>query len=634
MDPRLRQASTSSFKDRKVSTPPDRLHRQARQSILFEERRSPIFRDDLFSSLPLFRTQGLGRADTGGTNVSPTEAHPGHRWQKPAQGWNVDSLEEQQELSDVFPVPSPVLSENDRSRRKSNQAAREHAPDVSVVEAQNSQFANTPTNTYSRSPLLRGLANLLPRSTTLKPGAISGLHVASVAATAHAMAILRHQSYLHNQRQHIYITEYEAGTSVKPKRVPMTLNHISGIQHYLMEASTSRFKAPLLRVVYVQNNVEAMDFLSNIFRLDHSSFEKFEGSFKDWIHEQKNYRGSSSKTISWKPTYDVTRDITCTVFGLDLGSGLADIQAAPNIALPGRKRLDPRVLTTGLSASRPQRLSIYLQRKLDGFPEAGRMGVFNTSANEKWQCAHQNTILIYENSHDDCEEIIQGPALLDLEWKSNNTKDESPDIALIRTMEHILLHAFTKVLRAWRKQLALLSIQHAQLEDRVYGQPSDDSHATELWAMSKYLWSMAKLVNRHSNLIEDVQEHFNSFAERSNDYAWLDDISKDFRQASVTIQEDFIRPTEHMIDLVGHELTSCRYLPYRTNSNTDVQIRQHPRLATIPRAQCQSLEAQLDNLHFPAAHVSGWILWYERERFRALPFYQILLHHCFPSGKL
>jgi hemoglobin-like flavoprotein len=244
------------------------------------------------------------------------------------------------------------------------------------------------------------------------------------------------------------------------------------------------------------------------------------------------------------------------VFGLDLGSGLAGIQAAPDIALPGKKNLDPRVLTIGLSSSRPQRMSVYVQRKLDGFPEAGKIGVFNTSASEKWQCAHQNTILIYENSHDDCEEIIQGPALLGLEWKAAATRDEDVETALIRTMEHILLHVFTKVLRAWRKQLALLSIQHAQLEDRVYGQPSDDSHATELWAMSKYLWGMAKLVNRHSNLIEDVQENFNQFAERRGDVEWLDDVARDFRQASVTIQEDFIRPTEHMIDLVRLLVTS------------------------------------------------------------------------------
>jgi hypothetical protein len=366
MDPQLRRASTSSFRERRFSNPIDRLHRQARQSILFEERKSPVFRDDLFSSLPLFRTQGLSRTPTAETDVSPTRAHPGRRLPEPPGGWDSRTSGNDHELSKIFPVPKPAIT-NISAPLKSCEG-HQVAPDVGTVEAQPSGYADSPERNSPRFTLLQRLSNILPRSTAVKPGAINGLQIASAAATAHAKAILHHGSYLHNQRQQIYITEYEAGDTTRPKRIPMTLNHISGIQHYMMEASTPRFKAPLLRVIYVQNNAEAMDFLTNMFHLDHASFEKFEGSFKDWINKQQSHR-DSSKTISWKPTYDVTRDITCTVFGLDLGSGLAGVQAAPAIPLPGRKSFDPRVLTRGLSASRPQRLSVYVQRKLDGFPE-------------------------------------------------------------------------------------------------------------------------------------------------------------------------------------------------------------------------------------------------------------------------
>jgi hypothetical protein len=572
MDPRLRDSSTATFGERKGSAPADRLHRQARQSILFEERRSPVFRDDLFSSLPRFKTQGVGRSATGGTNVSPTEAHPGHRIPEPPGGWTFDDSNQNPGLSasDVFPIVGSEPSKENPLAPNTGRDSRPLALDENEVEAQPSAIADSSTRQYSRwSALSQRLGNLLPRSASVKPGAISGLRVASAAATAHARALLHHQKYMHSQRQNIYITEYEDGPTVKPRRVPMSLNHISGIQHYLMEASTSRFKAPLLRVIYVQNNAEAMDLLTNVFHLDHVSFDKFEGSFKDWIHDESGHRDSSNKTIAWKPTYDLTRDITCTVFGLDLGAGLAGTQPARDIALPGKKSLDPRLPTTGPSASRRQRLSIYLQRRLNGFPEAGKMGVFNTSANDKWQCARQNTILIYENSHDDCEEIIHGQGLLDVEWKTTtttttNSQTADADAALIRTMEHILLHVFGKILRAWRKQLGLLSLQHAQLEDRVYGQPADDSPAPELWAMSKHLWSLTKLVNRHANLVEDVQENFNQFAERRahEPLDWLHEIARDFRQASITIQDDFIRPTEHMIDLVrlprqNHSSISC-----------------------------------------------------------------------------
>jgi hypothetical protein len=283
MDPRLRRASTSSFRERKFSNPVDRLHRQARQSILFEERKSPIFRDDLFSSLPLFRTQGLALTKTSDGEVSPTQAHPGHRLPEPRGGWGSISSKSGAEISDFFPIPRPEAARRRSVPFKTKTVLDEFALDGDAIEAQSARLSYT----NARFSLWDRFLNLFPRSQIVKPGAISGLQVASAAATAHAKAILHHQSYLHNQRQHIYITEYEVGDSIKPKQIPMTLNHISGIQRYLMEASTPRFTAPLLRVIYIQNNAEAMDFLTNVFRLDHASFEKFEGSFKDWIHEQK-----------------------------------------------------------------------------------------------------------------------------------------------------------------------------------------------------------------------------------------------------------------------------------------------------------------------------------------------------------
>lgn len=62
---------------------------------------------------------------------------------------------------------------------------------------------------------------------------------------------------------------------------------------------------------------------------------------------------------------DVTRDITCTAFVLDVGSGLVGIQAAPSISPPGKQSIAPGGFAPGPSASR---LSIYVQRKLEGFP--------------------------------------------------------------------------------------------------------------------------------------------------------------------------------------------------------------------------------------------------------------------------
>lgn len=106
MDPQLRRASTSSFRERRFLNPIDRLHRQARQSILFEERKSPVFRDDLFSSLPLFRTQGLGRTPTAETMFLP----PGPTQADDCQSLLVDGTPEPQGMimssQKSFPYPS------------------------------------------------------------------------------------------------------------------------------------------------------------------------------------------------------------------------------------------------------------------------------------------------------------------------------------------------------------------------------------------------------------------------------------------------------------------------------------------------------------------------------------------------
>ena len=380
MDPLEKRSSVASLNERNVSNQTDRLHRQARQSILYEERASPAFRDDLFASLPPFRTQGLGRTGTSGTDISPTDdPHPGTKISESALGRYSLRRDSFRGLSDIFPVPRGSIAKPSPTRRKSSVAVQLPSLDEEAAEAQIDKASDQHSQNEEAPSLFSRLGSLIPGSGSIKPGAISGLRVASGTAVAHGKAILRQPSYLHSNRQYVYITEYTKD-SAKPTRIPMSLNNISGIQHYLMEASKPRFTPPALRLIYVQNNEEAMDFLTGVFRLDHPSFEKFEGSFKDWVHETRTNQGRLAKTVSWKPSCDLTRDITCTLFGLDLGSSLEN--PVPSLPSPGKKGRSPQAPRQGLSAPQPQRLSVYLQRALDGFPEPGKMGIFNTNATE------------------------------------------------------------------------------------------------------------------------------------------------------------------------------------------------------------------------------------------------------------
>lgn len=296
---------------------------------------------------------------------------------------------------------------------------------------------------------------------------------------------------------------------------------------------------------YVHNHEEAMQFLSDSLCIEHSHFEKAERSLREWITTPRANRGAFDKAVAWRPCYDISRDLICTIFGLELGSEL-DAHIA-------REKLSTRdaIRRANKKASSYSRLSVYMQRRLPSFPQGSRMEVFNSGTRgwQKWTKA--NTIVIYETTSMERPRIIDALKIQSLELRQTQTNDgRSPVPAEVVACENIVLSVLDNILRAWRRQITLLSVQHEFLEDQVYERPSDDSHAGGLWGMSQHSLELAKLVNRHSTLCQDVQEYFNVFSERNEGHLWLEDILKGFRQISVSIREDFIGPTDYMIDLV------------------------------------------------------------------------------------
>ena len=296
---------------------------------------------------------------------------------------------------------------------------------------------------------------------------------------------------------------------------------------------------------YVNNHEDAMDFLTDAFCIDHPHFEGSERSFRDWVRTRRANRAAFDKAIAWRPAYDLARDITCTIFGMELGHELEAHIARENI----KTRDAVRRANTRFSSY--QRISVYMQRHLAGFPQGARMDVFNSGTRGWRKWAKANTILIYESASGSQAQIVDALKLQNLELRHPGSTDEWATIpAAITATENIITSVLESILRAWRRQITKLSVQHELLEDRVYERPSDDSHAGGLWGMSQHSLEMAKLVNRHSTVCQDVQEYFNNFAERDEDNDWLDNILKGFRQTSVSIREDFIGPTDYMIDLV------------------------------------------------------------------------------------
>ena len=287
-----------------------------------------------------------------------------------------------------------------------------------------------------------------------------------------------------------------------------------------------------------------MDFLTEAFCVDHPHFEKSERGFREWTKKAHANHGAFEKAMAWRPSYDIARDIACTVFGVELGRELG-IHVA-------EKHLSTREALRRAKAKKSsyQRLSVYMQRHLPSVP-GSKMTIFNSGTKGWRKWARANTILIYESASGDQINIVDPLSLRALELRHPVATDEWAAVpAAVTATENVLTLVFESIVKAWHRQITKLSIQHASLEDRLYETPSDDRHAGALWGMSQHALEMAKLVNRHATLCQDVQEYFNIFAERDEEEDWLDDLLKSFRQTSVTIREDFISPTEHMIDLV------------------------------------------------------------------------------------
>jgi hypothetical protein len=308
---------------------------------------------------------------------------------------------------------------------------------------------------------------------------------------------------------------------------------------------------------YIYNHEDAMDFLTDAFCIDHPHFEKSERSFRDWVKTTHANRAAFDKGAVWRPAYDLARNIACTGFGLELGHELdTHIAHKHNATHNAIRRANSQL-------SRYQRISVYVQRQLSEFPPGARMGVFNSGTKGWRKWARANTVLICESLSGEQAPIIDALKLRALELHHPGSTDEwAATPAAVIAAENILSSVLDSILKAWRRQINKLSVQHALLEDRVYERPSDDSHAGRIWAMSQHALEMAKLASRHSTLCQDVQEYFNYFAERDEDNAWLEVLLKGFRQMSVSVRDDFIDPTNYMIDLVRQHFPVLRLNTY------------------------------------------------------------------------
>ena len=338
---------------------------------------------------------------------------------------------------------------------------------------------------------------------------------------------------------------------------PKLCANVASLRNYLEEGDQPD---SLLRLIYVCNNEEAVNYLSNAFGISGSSTETGERSFRDWMQDDRHTRRASHKAIRWRPGFDIARGVICTAFGLDFGS----------LVVGSDKRSEKKQSLQSDASLYRQRISVYMQRASSEALPGPRVTRFNSGLRQLHDMAKRDTIVICEYSSGEGEagEIVSANVLLGLNpepppaWDYRNPHRPAPRTPTsVITLQMALSHIFDGLYLLWRDQIALIHEPHAALEDHIYAHPSDSSCARDVWAMSQRLHNMLKLVNRHSKVIEAVQDDFAVFAEIErkegakhvvvNDRAnWLTPLLDDFEGLAENIVTDYLQPLEHMIDLV------------------------------------------------------------------------------------
>ena len=201
---------------------------------------------------------------------------------------------------------------------------------------------------------------------------------------------------------------------------------------------------------------------------------------------------------------------------------------------------------TSLVESRQrQRLAVYMQRQSTSKSPGVRISRFTSGQKSLPDYAAIPTVIISEYSSSGVRDIISARPLLGIDVTCADTSQ-----AIAQAIKDILYHLTDGVWRLWDSQIKLLHEPHAELEDMIWSQPANSRHARAMWSMSQKLHTMLKHINRHATLINNLQEDFKVFTERSEQHEWLTPVVNEFKQLSETVQVDYVTPLDHMIDLM------------------------------------------------------------------------------------
>lgn len=98
-------------------------------------------------------------------------------------------------------------------------------------------------------------------------------------------------------------------------------------------------------------------------------------------------------------------------------------------------------------------------------------------------------------------------------------------------------------------------------EEKIYEQPADESRAPELWRYSAHWLRYEKLMFYHIDTVNDMRRFLAELDDVDGvEGEWLSEIPSDLEKMQNLIQEDLVKPTSNLSELVGSNHISIPHL--------------------------------------------------------------------------
>ncbi|KAI9843557.1 MAG: hypothetical protein M1837_006233 [Sclerophora amabilis] len=351
-------------------------------------------------------------------------------------------------------------------------------------------------------------------------------------------------------------------------------------------SNPDRDREAVLRVFHVQNAYWATRFLLRKFNIDNR--DNLVGTdFGNWVRHKRPERRAGRPVLNgktWRTQHDPWRGISRTAFGIDYLKqykmrSSAETNSAEDEAV---KMMELNCPFTDENPSEGynvfvQRLAVYIQHKDDSPAIPNDPDILNPYNEAEYfrrrgiqhenvyipvldSLDNGNTIIIFENSHSGSIEdtMIAARNKWESRWRrlpfylAFESKDiPDDDHMAVECMRMILGDIFKCIVEVWDSLLDACWDHVSILEDKIYEQPADESRAPELWTNSSQWLKVEKLMMVHVDILKELRLHLSELSDDDEtESSWLDTSPGDFERLTNLIQEDLIKPTTNLADLM------------------------------------------------------------------------------------